>query len=123
MKSCSWHAFSCFFYTLRIVKDLAWYKFFTVYAFIKIDFKANIINIIPPETSKYNDGNFLKKFPNQKPQSDIKNDASPIIVTERTSGVSVKLRVTPDANASILVAIPIDIKHLMPIQQISFSFS
>ena len=51
-----------FNYILRIVKDLAWYKFFTVYAFIKIDFKANIINIIPPETSKYNDGNFLKKF-------------------------------------------------------------
>ena len=86
-------------------------------------FIANIINIIPPEISKYSDGSFLKKFPSQKPQSDIKNDARPITVTESASGVSVKLSETPDANASILVAIPIDIKHLISIQQTSSSFS
>ena len=56
-------------------------------------------------------GNFLKKFPNQKPAIDIKNDIKPINKTDNKSGVFVKFKLTPEASASMLVAMPRLIKH------------
>lgn len=83
---------------------------------------ARRIKITPPEISSMREGNFLKQFPDQKPQMDIKNDAAPIIIDGRRSLVPLKLRLTPAASASILVAKPIEIRHLKPIQQIVSSF-
>lgn len=74
-------------------------------------FIAKHISTIPPNISKAFEGNFLKKFPVQKPIIDIKNDISPIIITDLMSGVSVSFKLTPEAKASILVAIPNAIKH------------
>jgi hypothetical protein len=65
----------------------------------------------------------LKKFPDQKPAIDIKNDIKPINKTDNKSGVFVKFKLTPEASASILVAIPRLIKHFKSIQQIFSSFS
>ena len=84
---------------------------------------ARRIRIKPPEISSMREGNFLKQFPNQKPQIDIKNDAVPMMSAGRRSLVPLKLRLTPAASASILVAKPIEIRHLKPIQQIVSSFS
>lgn len=91
--------------------------------YIKIALNPRIIKIIPPEISKYFEGNFLKKFPNQKPATDIKNDIKPIRKTDNKIGVFVKFKLTPEASASILVAIPRLIRHFKSKQQIFSSFS
>ena len=73
------------------------------------------MRITPPVISKYFDGIFLIKFPLQKPQIDIKNDANPIRLTERIKLVPVSRIVTPETRASMLVAIPNPHKHFQPI--------
>ena len=90
--------------------------------YIKTDLNARSIRIIPPDISRYFDGNFLNKLPPQKPEIDIIKDIKAITEAENISGVWVKLRLTPDARASILVASPMPIKHFNPIQHISSSF-
>ena len=65
----------------------------------------------------------MKKFPDQKPAIDIKNDIKPINKTDNKSGVFVKFKLTPEASASILVAMPRLTKHFKSIQQIFSSFS
>ena len=115
MQSCSWHGFPCFYHILRIVKDWAC-------SYIKV-FIARKMSISPPEISKYFDGSFLKKYPSQKPNPDIINEPIPIINAESKIGVCVNFRLTPAANASILVANPIHKRHFQSIQQISSSFS
>lgn len=83
---------------------------------------AKATKIRPPPISKYFDGMFFTKFPLQKPQTDIKNDATPIIKTESNNDVCVKRIDAPDTNASILVANPKPKRHLSPIHCTSSSF-
>ena len=86
-------------------------------------FTAKNIKTMPPAISKNLDGIFLKNIANQKPFKDIQKDTKPIIKADKRSGVRVKFKLTPDARASILVAIPIPTRHFKSIQQIFSSFS
>lgn len=91
--------------------------------FYKTALTASAIKIIPPEISRILEGNFLKRFPNQNPKSDIKKDAHPITSAGSKISAPLKLMLAPAARASILVAIPIVIRHVNPIQQTgSYSF-
>lgn len=74
-------------------------------------FTAKHIRIIPPDISKNIDGSFLKKLPSQKPPKDMKNDAAPIIKAEISIELSVNFKFMPEANASMLVAMPNIIRH------------
>ena len=97
-----------------------------VLACLKIQNKAftpNTNKINPPVISRNFDGSFLKKFPSQKPDNDIKTEPIPMINAEYSIGVFVKCKFTPAPRASILVAIPIPIRHFNPIQQIVSCFS
>ncbi len=122
MKSCSCHGFPWFKNLLRIVKYLEFLSVSGHAFYIKTALTARSIRIIPPDISRYFDGNFLKKLPDQKPESDMIKDPKAIITAENINGVRVKLRLTPDARASMLVASPMPIKHFKPMQQISSSF-
>ena len=83
---------------------------------------ASPIRISPPEISRTRDGKFLKQLPNQNPLTDIKKEAAPITKAGKSNAVSDNFRLTPAAKASILVAIPIEIRHFSPMQQIVSSF-
>lgn len=77
---------------------------------------------MPPVTSKAFDGNFLKQLPDQKPANDIINDIKPIKRADKTIFVPENLMLTPAARASMLVAMPMPIRHFNPMQQtVSFS--
>ena len=86
-------------------------------------FIASNTSITPPEISRYFEGSFLKPLPAQNPATDIKNEVKPIKQADNIKGDLVKLRLTPDARASMLVASPMPIRHFRPIQQILSSFS
>ena len=86
-----------------------------------MDFIARKININPPKIPRYFGFENLNKFPEKKPIIAIKNDAIPMIEHEISKDVSVKLRLTPDTRASILVAIPSIIAFFVEIHS-GFSF-
>ena len=77
---------------------------------------ASTQRIIPPIISRYFEGNFLNKFPNQNPATDIKNDVNPIIRAGTKSAVFVNFKLTPEARASMLVAIPKVTRQIKPKQ-------
>ena len=74
-------------------------------------FIAKHISMQPPKISNNAVGNFLKKFPTQKPLIDIIKEAKQIINIEIIIGLSVNFRLIPDASASMLVATPNAIRH------------
>lgn len=75
------------------------------------------MRITPPTISKDFDGSFLKNEANQNPPKDMINDIIPMISVDDKSRVWVSFRVIPEAKASILVAIPIAMRHFKSIQQ------
>ena len=71
------------------------------------------ININPPNVCKYFAEIFLAKFVSQKPHSDIIKDIIPILKQDKINDEFVKLMLTPEIKASILVAIPSNKRHFM----------